>query len=74
MFLALKMCPSSLCLRHHAVSAPGLCASSPLLRRTLCAVLSHSERESHVRLSATAWSVACQVPLSTGILQARILE
>ena len=29
---------------------------------------------SHVRLFATAWTVAPQVPRSMGILQARILE
>ena len=29
---------------------------------------------SHVRLFATPWTAACQAPLSTGILQARILE
>ena len=29
---------------------------------------------SHVWLFATPWIVACQAPLSTGILQARILE
>ena len=29
---------------------------------------------SHVQLSATTWTVACQVPLSTRTLQARILE
>ena len=29
---------------------------------------------SRVRLFATSWTVACQVPLSIGILQARILE
>ena len=29
---------------------------------------------SHVRLFATPWTVAYQAPLSTGILQARILE
>ena len=34
-------------------------------------VLSHLL--SHVRLFATLWTVACQAPLSMGILQARIL-
>ena len=29
---------------------------------------------SHVRLFATLWSIACQAPLSMGILQARVLE
>ena len=29
---------------------------------------------SHVPLFATSWTVACQAPLSLGILQARILE
>ena len=29
---------------------------------------------SHVQLFATPWTVACQAPLSLGILQARILE
>ena len=29
---------------------------------------------SHVRLFATPWTVACQAPLSMGILQARILS
>ena len=37
----------------------------------MCVVLSHL---SHVRLPATLWTVACQAPLSMGILQARILE
>ena len=41
-FLALKTHPSSLCLRHHTVSAPCFCVSSPLLRRTVCAVLGQS--------------------------------
>ena len=31
-------------------------------------------RFSRVRLFATQWTVACQTPLSMGILQARILE
>ena len=34
-------------------------------------MLSHFSR---VQLFATLWTVACQAPLSTGILQARILE
>ena len=29
---------------------------------------------SHVQLFGTQWTVACQAPLSMGILQARILE
>ena len=29
---------------------------------------------SHIRLFVTPWTVACQAPLSMGILQARILE
>ena len=29
---------------------------------------------SYVQLFATSWTVACQAPLSMGILQARILE
>ena len=29
---------------------------------------------SHVRLFVTLWTVACQAPLSIGVLQARILE
>ena len=29
---------------------------------------------SHVRLFSTPWTIACQAPLSMGILQARILE
>ena len=29
---------------------------------------------SHVRLSLTLWTIACQIPLSMGILQAGILE
>ena len=38
----------------------------------VCAcVLSHF---SHVQLFVTLWTAACQVPLSMGILQARILE
>ena len=37
-----------------------------------CSVL--FSRFSPVRLSATPWTVACQAPLSMGILQARILE
>ena len=41
--------------------------------KTLCSLctLSHF---SHVRLFASLWTVACQAPLSMGILQARILE
>ena len=35
-----------------------------------CAVLSHSVMSN----SATPWVVACQAPLSMGILQERILE
>ena len=31
-------------------------------------------RFSRVQLFATPWTVACQAPLSVGILQARILE
>ena len=31
-------------------------------------------RFSHVQLFVTPWTVACQAPLSMGILQARILE
>ena len=37
----------------------------------LCAVLSCF---SHIRLFANLWTIACQAPLSMGILQARILE
>ena len=33
-----------------------------------------AETLSHVRPFVTPWTVACQVPLSMGILQARILE
>ena len=33
-----------------------------------------SQLLSHVRLFVTPWTVACQAPLSMGILQARILE
>ena len=29
---------------------------------------------SHVRLSVTPWTVACQAPLSMGFFQARVLE
>ena len=29
---------------------------------------------SHVQLFVTLWTVACQAPLSMGILQARVLE
>ena len=31
-------------------------------------------RFSHAQLFATPWTVACQAPLTMGILQARILE
>ena len=41
-----------------------------LVKDVLCAVLSHV---SCVRLLVTLWSVDHQVPLSVGILQARIL-
>ena len=34
----------------------------------------HSQLLSHVRLFVTPWAVACQAPLSMGVLQARILE
>ena len=37
----------------------------------VCAVLSHFSR---VWFFATPWTVACQAPLSVGILQARVLE
>ena len=37
-------------------------------------VVSFAELFSCVRLLATLWTVACQAPLSMGILQARILE
>ena len=33
-----------------------------------------AETLNHVRLFVTPWTVACQVPLSMGILQERILE
>ena len=42
----------------------------PLVILVLCSVLSHSV----VSDSATPWAVACQGPLSMGILQARIPE
>ena len=29
---------------------------------------------SHVKLFVTSWTIACQAPLSMGILQARVLE
>ena len=29
---------------------------------------------SHIRLFVTLWTIACQAPLSLGILQARTLE
>ena len=29
---------------------------------------------SHVQIFVTLWTVACQAPLSMGVLQARILE
>ena len=29
---------------------------------------------SHIQLFVTSWTIACQAPLSMGILQARILE
>ena len=46
--------------------------TSSYIALVLCAcVLS---RFSHVRLFVTPWTVACQTPLSMGILQARILE
>ena len=41
-----------------------------LVRESFCAVLSHSVLSD----CATLWTVARQVPLSTGILQAKILE
>ena len=41
-----------------------------LIIKNVCCVLSHSV----VSDSAASWTVACQTPLSTGILQARILE
>ena len=40
------------------------------MMESLCAVLSHSV----VSNSATPWTIACQTPLSMGILQAKILE
>ena len=35
---------------------------------------SEVEMLNHVRLFATPWTVACQAPLFSGILQAKILE
>ena len=34
----------------------------------------HAQSLGDVRLFATSWTIACQAPLSMGILQARILE
>ena len=42
-----------------------------ILRRVRACVLSHFN---HVPLYMTPWTVACQAPLSMGILQERILE
>ena len=39
-----------------------------------CCAVCCAQLLSHVQLFATPWTVACQVPLSMGILQARILE
>ena len=34
----------------------------------------HAKSLSHVQLFVSPWTVACQAPLSMGILQARILD
>ena len=39
-----------------------------------CFVLSCAQSLNCVQLSVTPWTVACQAPLSVGILQARILQ
>ena len=41
---------------------------------TLTVYSCHSYVLNHVRLFVTSWTVACQAPLSMGILQARIVE
>ena len=48
--------------------------SAPLLREAESTWGVTLSRFSRVQLSATPWTVACQAPLSMGILQARILE
>ena len=42
---------------------------SPFLTNTCCVLIC-----SHVRLSVIPWTIACQVPLSMGILQANIFN
>ena len=41
---------------------------------SVCAVLCCASSLSHVQLFVSPWAVACQAPLSMGILQARILQ
>ena len=47
------------------------CSKILALNQVCVCLLSHF---SHVRLFSTAWTVACQAPLSMGILPTRILE
>ena len=45
-----------------------------LSRYSIIIILVSAQLFSHVQLFATPWTVACQGPLTMGILQARILE
>ena len=63
------------------LALPGACRCSVVILLELCDSFSVSSvclcavcLLRCVRLSATPWSVACQAPLSVGILQARIPE
>ena len=61
-----------ICVIHFICSVwkVSLCKSSPPELTTQCGAYLLS----HVQFSATPWTVACQAPLSMGILQARILD
>ena len=63
-------------LRPHG-SMPGLPVHHQLLESTQTVPNFHfsgAQSFSHVQLFVTLWTIACQGPLSLGILQARILE
>ena len=61
----------------HGLSCSVVCGILPDQGSYLCLLHLHAcvlSLFSHVQLFATLWTVACQAPLSMGILQARILE
>ena len=54
---------------HTSMFSYGIVISSPLFHLVVCAY-----SLSHVGLFLTSWTIACQVPLSMGILHGRILK